>query len=101
MKCKYGNIQQSSLSLNSNDIINQIFKLLPYKESQEKDLQSHFTTILFRINGMAQLFPSEPRWITVMALLESAKEENDFRLYRKAILDCCSIVRNITGDADA
>lgn len=101
MESKYGNIQQNTLSLNSNDLINQIFKLLPYKENQEKNLESHFTTILFRINGMAKLFPTEPRWITVMALLESAKSEKNFKIYRKAILDCCSIVKTISGDADA
>lgn len=98
MRSKYGDIPPETVKLNSMDIVNQIFKLLPLKENNDNDLDFHFSTLLFRLNGMAQLFPEEPRWITIMALLESARTEDNFKLYRKAILDCCSLVRSIRGD---
>lgn len=98
MRSKYGHLPNISINQNSNDLINQIFKLLPYKEQNDERLKYHFTTLLFRLRGMAFLFPNQPKWITVMALLESAQEENDFKLYRKAILDSCSIIKSMTDN---
>lgn len=97
---KYGDISLEALKSNCSDIINQIYKLLPLKESDSPDLPYHFSTLLFRIRGISSLFPYESRWITIMSLIESARTETDFKLYRKAILDSCSIVR-VIGDTNA
>lgn len=91
----YGSVPTKALRSNFTDIVNQIYKLLPLKEDNDPELNHHFSTILFRIRGMSTLFPRESRWITVLALLEAARYESDFRLYRKAVLDSCSIVRNL------
>ena len=101
MTSKYGYIPNISIIQNSNDLINQIFKLLPYREQKDKRLNYHFTTLLFRLRGMTLLFPEQPKWVTVMALLESAQEEDDFKLYRKAILDSCSIIKDMTDNTYA
>lgn len=92
---KYGDVSIEALRSNCSDITNQIYKLLPLKESDSPDLPYHFSTLLFRIRGVSSLFPYESRWITIMSLLESARTEKDFKLYRKAILDSCSIAKSI------
>lgn len=94
-KSKYGSLPKEALSSNYTDVINQIYKLLPMKENNSTDLSYHFSTLLFRIRGLSSLFPKESRWITIMALLEAASTEQDFKLYRKAILDSCSIVKGM------
>lgn len=96
---KYGEISMAALKSNCSDITNQIYKLLPLKECDSPELLYHFSTLLFRIRGMSSLFPCESKWITIMSLLESAQTETDFKLYRKAILDSCSIAKSI-GNQD-
>lgn len=99
MESKYGNIQQNTLFPNSTDLINQIFKLLPYKEKSRKESWISLTTILFRINGMAQLFQQSQDGL----LLWFYWNQQNWKTlkYIKAILDCCLIVKTILGDADA
>lgn len=94
-KTIYGTVPIKSLRNNYSDIINQIYKLLPLKENNNSDIDYYFSTLLFRIRGMSNLFPNEPRWITILALIEAARHENDFKLYRKAVLDSCSIIKKM------
>lgn len=95
MESLYGEIPNNMIIKNEDDLINQIFKLLPYKENNIDNLDYHFNTLLFRITGLCKLFPGVPELLTVVSLLESAKSETDFQLYRKAILDSCSIIKRI------
>ena len=95
-KSKYGTLPKEALASNYSDVINQIYKLLPMKENNSSDLSYHFSTLLFRIRGLSSLFPKESRWITIMALLEAASTQQDLKLYRKAILDSCSIVKGMS-----
>jgi len=92
---KYGDIPNKMVIENETDLINQIFKLLPYKENAADNLEYHFTTLLFRIAGLCKIFPEIPELLTVVSLLESARTENNFQLYRKAILDSCSIIKRL------
>lgn len=94
-KTIYGTVPIKSLRNNYSDIINQIYKLLPLKENNNSDIDYYFSTLLFRIRGMSNLFPNEPRWITILALIEAARHENDFKLYRKAVLDSCSLIKKM------
>lgn len=94
-KSLYGTLPASALNSNYNDVVNQIYKLLPLREKEIPDLSYHISTLQFRIRGISQLFPNESKWITVLSLLEAAKTEKNFSLYRKAILDCCSMVKSM------
>lgn len=91
----YGDISEELISSNLNDLIGQIFKLLPYKESNNENLNYHFSTLLFRLSGLTQVLNSTPELITVISILEAARTETDFKLYRKAVLDSCSILKKI------
>lgn len=95
-KTIHGTVPMKALRSNFSDIINQIYKLLPLKEGNSQDIDYYFSTLLFRIRGMSILFPSEPRWITILALIEAARYEDDFKLYRKAVLDSCSIIKKMS-----
>lgn len=99
METKYGTLSNDMIIRNASDLINQIFKLLPYKENNDERLVSHFDSLLFRISGMAKIFDKYPEWVTIISLLEAARTEENFKLYRKAILDCCSIVKQIQEQA--
>ena len=78
-----------------------IFILLPYREAQYELLDKYFESLLFRINGLNELFSNQAEIITLMSLLESARHESDFAIYRKAILDATALVDSIKEcDAD-
>ena len=48
------------------------------------------------------LIKIQPELITIISLLAYAREEDDFKKYRKAILDACGLVERIKeSDADA
>lgn len=95
MKTIYGDIPKEVVASNIDDLIGQIFKLLPYKESNNENLNYHFSTLLFRLTGLTQVLNSSPELLTVISILEAARTETDFKLYRKAVLDSCSILKKI------
>ncbi len=101
MNTLYGEIYESILSLNIDDLIGQIFKLLPYKENGNENLDYYFSSILYRLTGLANLLNSDPSIITVISVLEAARTQSDFKLYRKAILDSCSILKKMQEKLDA
>lgn len=75
----------------------QIHWLLIYKEEDFPALDDYFKYLLFRLNGLYEMFPHDYRIIELTVLIESAKVEAnkpnyDHTLYRKAILDAHSIV---------
>ena len=92
MQAIYGYVSDNSVRANITDIINQIFKMLPYKQYDNPMFDMHVTTLLFRIRGMSELFPDNPIWITLLSNIQAAKSETDFKLFRKSILDSCSML---------
>ena len=86
----YGEIDAVSVKNNLSDLINQTFKLLPLRQTNESSLEKHAATLLLRIRGMSELFPHDPIWVTLLSTLQAVKSEEDFTLFRKTILDACS-----------
>lgn len=103
MKSIYGSLPNEIVISNIDDLINQVFKLLPLKESNDARLDEYITNTIFRVSGTARIFDTFPEWVTIISILESARDETSFYRYRKAILDSCSILRSIqkrVGDTD-
>lgn len=75
--------------------ISAIFKLLPYKQDNYEYLDNYFESVLQRLIGFNKISGFQPEIITIMSLLEYAREENDFSKYRKAVLDACAMVGHI------
>jgi hypothetical protein len=72
-----------------------IYKLLPYKETSYDHLDNYFESVLQRLIGFNKISGFQPEVISIMSLLEYAREENDFQKYRKAVLDACGLVKLI------
>ena len=77
-----------------------IYKLLPYKESPYDYLDNYFESVLQRLIGFNRISGFQPELITIMSLLEYARQENDYQKYRKAILDACGLV-GLIKESDA
>lgn len=95
MDYKYGTIPSTQIHAEKENLKNSIFILLPYKESNYNLLDKYFESLLFRINGLNNLFSNPPEIITLMSLLEAARYETSFVKYRKAILDATALVDSI------
>lgn len=75
--------------------VSAIFKLLPYKQDNYEYLDNYFESVLQRLIGFNKISGLQPETITIISLLEYAREENDFSKYRKAVLDACAMVGHI------
>lgn len=95
MKHIYGEVENATLRDNLSDIINQTFKLLPYKQDENPLLEQHLEILLIRYYGMSRLFPEEPRFVTIMSMLICINKIDDMQIYRKIVLDCCSYMSEL------
>lgn len=78
-----------------------IFKVLPYKEEGYEDLDKYFEFLIQRLNSFNCIIDSQPVVITVISLIKYAQTENDFKKFRKAILDACGLIQGIKeGDVN-
>lgn len=101
MLYKYGEISSSQVHKEKKRLQDAIYKLLPYKEEEYEFLDAYFVSLQQRINGLNYLFGEQVKILTLMSILESARYETDFKKYRKAILDACSLVNEIKeGDSN-
>ena len=82
--------------------VSAIYKLLPYKENGYEFLNNYFESVLQRLTGFNKLTGFQTEVVTIISLIEYARNENDFKNYRKAILDACGLVKLIKeSDFDA
>lgn len=101
MNFKYGALPQNQIHEEKVRLQGAIYKLLPYKEDGYELLDAYFQALLQRISGLNSLFMGQPKIITLMSILESARYEADFLKYRKDILDACSLVNELEeADSD-
>jgi hypothetical protein len=88
----YSEIPSSQIAAEKDYFVSAIFKLLPYKQDNYEFLNNYFESVLQRLIGFNKISGFQPEVITIMSLLEYAREEDDFDKYRKAILDACGLV---------
>ena len=91
----YTEIPSSQILAEKEYLRSAIFKLLPYKEESYEYLDNYFGSVLQQLNGFNKLTGFQPEIITIMSLLEYARETDNFKDYRKAILDACGMVERI------
>ena len=98
----YSEIPSSQIAAEKKHILSAIFKLLPYKEDGYKFIDNYFESVLQQLKGFNKISGCQPEVITIMSLVEYAREEKDHDKYRKAILDACGMVEFIKeSDTDA
>lgn len=91
----YEEIPSSQIAAEKKYFISAIFKLLPYKQDGYEHLDNYFESVLQRLIGFNKISGCQPELITIMSLLEYARDESDYSKYRKAILDACGLVELI------
>lgn len=91
----YTEVPPSQIAAEKRYFVSAIFKLLPYKQNGYKFLDNYFESVLQRLTGFNKISGFQPETLTIMSLLEYARQENDFQKYRKAILDACGLVEYI------
>ena len=98
----YEEIPSSQIAAEKKYFISAIFKLLPYKQDGYEYLDNYFESVLQRLIGFNKISGFQPEVVTIMSLLEYAREEKNYQKYRKAILDACGLVERIKeSGADA
>lgn len=91
----YEEIPSSQIAAEKAYFVSAIFKLLPYKQSNYEFIDNYFESVLQRLIGFNKISGFQPEVITIISLLEYARGEDNYRKYRKAILDACSMVEFI------
>lgn len=91
----YSEVPPSQIAAEKEYFLSAIFKLLPYKENGYEHLDKYFKSLQQRLIGFNRLTGFQPEVITIMSLLECAREEDNFEDYRKAIFDACGLVVKI------
>lgn len=91
----YTEAPPSQIAAEKKHIRSAIFKLLPYKENQYEYLDSYFASVLQLLKGFNKISGYQPVMISIISKIEYAREENDLKEYRKAILDACGKVELI------
>ena len=91
----YEEVPSSQIAAEKKYFLSAIFKLLPYKEDNYENLDGYFESVLQRLIGFNEVSGFQPEMLTVISLIEYARKENDFKKYRKAIFDACSLIDSI------
>lgn len=91
----YTEIPPHQIAAEKTYLLSAIFKLLPYKQDNYEHLDNYFESVLQRLIGFNKISGFQPEVITIMSLIEYARQEDDFHKYRKAILDACGMVKLI------
>ena len=98
----YTEVPPSQIAAEKRYLTAAIFKLLPYKQNGYEHIDNYFESVLQRLIGFNKISGFQPEVITIISLLEYARQESDFQKFRKAILDACGTVRFIKeSDANA
>ena len=91
----YKEIPSSQIAAEKKYFLSAIYKLLPYKEESYEYLDNYFESVLQRLIGFNKISGLQPEMVTIISLLEYAREETNYDKYRKAILDACGMVKSI------
>ena len=91
----YNEIPPSQIAAEKKYIRSAIFKLLPYKEECYEYLDKYFGSVLQLLKGFNKISGNQPEMVSIISKIEYARDVEDFDEYRKAILDCCSLVERI------
>lgn len=98
----YTEVPPNQIAAEKKYLISAIYKLLPYREDEYDFLDNYFESVLQQLKGFNKITGDQPVTITIISLVEYARQEDDFSKYRKAILDACGMVKLIKeSDANA
>ena len=91
----YEELSPSQIAAEKKYVCSAIFKLLPYKEESYEYLNEYFGSVLQLLKGFNKVSGNQPEMVSIISKIAYARDVEDFSEYRKAILDCCSLVDKI------
>ena len=91
----YREIHPSQIAAEKEHIRSAIFKLLPYKESSYEHLDNYFGSVLQLLKGFNEISGNQPEVVSIISKIAYARKVEDFKEYRKAVLDACGLVERI------
>lgn len=95
MITKYGReVQDKDLNGYIDLIKNKTYKLLPLRE-ENLSWEKHLETILIELSGFNSITLNEVKMIGTLSKLESLRELEDFKLYRKTIFECLNSLEDL------
>ncbi len=97
MESKYCGVSLEQLEGYMTKLHKKVHWLLIYREENYSLLDEYFSSLLFKIGGLNAVLGEPWELLDLMSTLEAArlenrKEDGDFKIYRKAILDAHSII---------
>jgi hypothetical protein len=91
----YIELPSSQIAAEKEHIRSAIFKLLPYKESSYEYLDNYFGSVLQLLQGFNEISGNQPEVVSIISKIAYARRVEDFKEYRKAVLDACGLVERI------
>lgn len=91
----YTEVPPCQIAAEKKYFLSAIYKLLPYKENNYEFLDNYFESLLQRLVGFNKISGEQAEVISIISLVEYARHENDFKKYRKSVLDACGLVKLI------
>ena len=105
MKTIYGNFSKEQIDKYKDRLHSKLFQLLLYKDPETKDkynvnFEKYFSGVMHSIDGLNELLFYPEVIVEVMSNLEAAfmetrKENFDYKVYRKLVLDAHALVDHI------
>lgn len=108
MEYLYGQFSDNQIKVNASSMHNDIHKLLLHKDTKiqdiifnsEDDFYNYFTNLLLRFGGLNELLNEPPQMVKLMSVLqaaldESKREDCNFNVFRKLILDAHGYIKSI------
>lgn len=91
----YAEIPPSQIAAEKEYIRSAIYKLLPYKEESYEYLDNYFGSVLQLLKGFNEISGHQTEVVSIISKVAYARKAENFREYRKAILDACGMVERI------
>ena len=111
MKNLYGHFDDEQIERYKVKLHKELFWLLIYKDPKTReeyvnvDFEKYFTGLMRRLDGLNELLFYPTEMVSIMSLLEAAliesrKEDFNYKTYRKLVLDAHGLVDKIGGVND-
>ena len=97
MESKYGDFKITQIVEHKQVLHDNILALLYMKEENSPTLDCYFSSLLWRLSGYNEIFGNQTVMIDIMsnleeARIEAAKDNCDFKKYRKLVLDSFNMI---------
>ena len=94
----YNDIPASQIEAHKRYLYGAIIQCLYLFESQDIYLDAHIQNLINQIGGLNRLFNYEPKVLTIIGLLETARKDPD--QFRSTILSAANLVKSLNGGDD-